>query len=399
MDGDLRITNALIFDGSAAELIDGGIRIVEGEIVEIGKVKAASDEPSFDAAGRTIIPGLIDAHFHAYAINLRTDVIEMTPLSYIALAASRRLVSTLRRGFTTVRDVAGGDPGLASAIAAGLMPSPRYLYTGAALSQTGGHGDPRSSRFDQCLHGGYMCEVVDGEDGVRHAARERFRRGAHAIKMMTSGGVISFDDPIRLAQYSSGEIRAVVDEAERRGSYVVAHAYSPEAIRHSVNNGIRSIEHGNLLDDEAAALMNAKGAYLVPTLVAYDAMDRRGVELGLSLVSQSKNREVLYAGKDAIVRARSAGVAIGFGTDLMGELEDDQLIGLRLQSEADGILNTLHSATAVNADLIGRPELGRIAIGARGDLVILDGNPLAQPEVLWDDRKTRTVIQGGHLVA
>ena len=395
----MRIVNALIFDGSSVELTEGGIRIVGGEIVEIGEVKASSDEPTYDAASHTIILGLIDAHFRVWAICLRTDVIEMTSLSHIALAASHRLKSALRRGFTTVRDVAGDDPGLASAIAAGLIPSARYLYTGAALSQTGVSGDSRSAQFDRCHHGGNTCEVVDGEDDLRHAARERFRRGARAIKMMTSGGVISHDDPIRLVQYPSGEIRAVVEEADRRGSYVAAHAYSPEAIRRAVDNGIRSIEHGNLLDDEVDALMSAKGAYLVPTLVAYDAMDRRGPELRPSSVSPPKNRNVLYAGGDAIVRARSAGVAIGFGTDLVRESEDEQLIGLQLQSEGDGILNALRSATTVDADLIGRPELGRIAVGAVGDLVILDGNLFDRPEVFWDERKICTVIQGERLVA
>src|ERR1039458_8694533 len=380
MSGSLRITNALIFDGWSSELSEGGIRIDDGEVVEIGDVKMSADDRHIDAAGGTVIPGLIDAHFHAYAISLHSDVIEMTPLSYVALAAARRLSSALRRGFTTVRDVAGGDAGLASEIAGGLLSSPRYLYTGAALSQTGGHGDPRSSRFDQCFHGGCTSEVVDGEDAVRLAARERFRRGARAIKMMTSGGVISLDDPIRQPQYSSCEIRAVVDEAVRRDSYVAAHAYSPEAIRHSVDNGIRSIEHGNLLDNEVAALMATKGAFLVPTLITYDAMDRRGADLGLAPVSQAKNREVLDAGKDAIVRARSAGVQIGFGSDLMGELEDDQLIGLRLQMEVDGILNTLRAVTSVNADLIGRRELGRITTGSAGDLVILDGNPFDDPQ-------------------
>jgi imidazolonepropionase-like amidohydrolase len=398
MRGDLSISNAMIFDGWSSELSEGGLRIVDGEIVEVGDVRVGGDNRHIDAAGRTVIPGLIDAHFHAYAISLHSDVNEMTPLSYVALAAARRLSSALHRGFTTVRDVAGGDVGLANAILAGLLLSPRYLFTGAALSQTGGHGDPRSSQFDQCLHGGCTVEVVDGEDAVRLAARERFRRGAHAIKMLTSGGVISLDDPIRVPQYSSGEIQAVVDEATRRGSYVAAHAYSPEAIRHSVENGIRSIEHGNLLDQEVAELMAAKGAFLVPTLITYDAMDRRGADLGLAPLSQAKNREVLDAGKEAIVRARSAGVKIGFGTDLMGDLEDDQLIGLRLQMEPDGILNTLRSVTSINADLIGHQEIGRIAIGCVGDLVILDGNPLEDPAVLWDVHRGRTVVQAGCLV-
>ena len=398
MGANLTITNGLIFDGTSSDLVEGGIRIADGKIVEIGSVNAVEGSEKFDASGRTIVPGLIDAHFHAYAISLSGEVIETTPLSYVALAGRHRLEAALRRGFTTVRDVAGGDAGLASAVTRGLLMSPRYLYTGAALSQTGGHGDWRSGQFDQCFQGGHMCEIVDGEDALRRAARERFRHGAHAIKMLTSGGVISEDDPIRLPQYSAGEIRAVVDEAERRGSYVAAHAYSPEAIRHSVSNGVRSIEHGNLLDDAAAVLMAAKGAYLVPTLAAYDAMDRRGEQLGLSTASQAKNLEVLHAGSVAISRARAAGVQIGFGSDLMGDLADAQLSGLRLQSEPDGIFNVLCSATSVNADLIGRTDLGRIEIGAQGDVVVLDGNPFDEPSVLWDESRLRVVVQDGRVV-
>jgi imidazolonepropionase-like amidohydrolase len=294
-----------------------------------------------------------------------------------------------------VRDVAGGDPGLARAIAEGLIPAPRYLYTGPALSQTGGHGDPRDVDADLCGCHEYMTEVVDGVDAVRRAVRDRFRRGAHAIKIMTSGGVISLTDPIRIPQYSAEEVRAVSDEAVRRGSYVAAHAYSPEAIRHSVDNGVRSIEHGNLLDAATAALMAERGAFLVPTLATYDAMDRRGKELGLPQVSQDKNREVLDAGRTAVTLARQAGVHIGFGTDLMGPLEDEQLAGLRLQIEVDGALNALRSATSVNADLLGRTDIGRIQVGHVADLLIVDGDPLTDPSVLWGPPDSRTIIQAG----
>jgi imidazolonepropionase-like amidohydrolase len=147
-----------------------------------------------------------------------------------------------------------------------------------------------------------------------------------------------------------------------------------------------------------AALMASKGAFLVPTLIAYDAMDRRGASLGLAVASQVKNREVLDAGKNAIVHARAAGVQIGFGSDLMGDLEDDQLIGLRLQMEPDGVLNTLRSVTSVNADLIGRRELGRIVVGSKGDVVLLDGNPFEDPATLWDLERARTVVQSGRVV-
>ena len=201
-----------------------------------------------------------------------------------------------------------------------------------------------------------------------------------------------------MPQYSAQEIRAVADEAERRGSYVAAHAYSPEAIRHAIDNGVRSIEHGNLLDAQTATAMADAGAFLVPTLAAYDAIGRRGPALGLAAVSQAKNSEVLEAGRTAIELARAAGVRVGFGTDLMGVLEDEQLNGLRLQVEVDGPLLALRSATSVNADLIGRPDLGRVRAGGVADLLIVDGDPFEAPSALWGPPEQRTVIQAGAVV-
>jgi imidazolonepropionase-like amidohydrolase len=162
-----------------------------------------------------------------------------------------------------------------------------------------------------------------------------------------------------------------------------------------VGNGVRSIEHGNLLDAAAAALMAEHDAFLVPTLATYDAMARRGAEAGLSAIQADKNREVLDAGRTAVELVRDAGVRIGFGTDLIGQLEDDQLNGLRLQVEVLGPLATLRSATAVNAELIRRPDLGRIAVGAAGDLVILDGDPFRNPAVLWEEPQRRVVVKAG----
>lgn len=390
----LSIINALVFDGESADLVDGPVHVEDGRIVAIGGSFTA--DQVIDARGGTVLPGLIDAHCHAYGISLDMLGIEGRPLSYVALAGARRLAASLRRGFTTVRDVAGGDAGLGRAIAEGLIPAPRYLYTGAALSQTGGHGDPRGVDSDVCGCHNHATEVVDGVDAVRTAVRERFRIGAHAIKIMTSGGVMSLADPIRVPQYSAEEIRAATDEASRRGSYVAAHAYSPEAIQHSVRNGVRSIEHGNLMDPETAALMVEHNAFLVPTLAAYDAISRRGKEIGLAPVSAEKNTEVLDAGAQAVAMARAAGVRVGFGTDLMGELEDEQLNGLRLQVSVDGPLDALRSATSVNADLIGRSDLGRVQVGCVADLLILDGNPLDNPALLWGEG--RTVIQAGKAV-
>ncbi|WP_026554665.1 metal-dependent hydrolase family protein [Arthrobacter sp. 35W] len=393
----LTITNALIFDGTSADLVEGSIVFNGGLVAEVGDVEPQGQV--VDAAGKVVVPGLIDAHFHAYAVGLGGMEVERSPLSYSALVGAQRLGLALGRGFTTVRDVAGGDIGLSKAIEKGLFASPRYYYTGPAFSQTGGHGDPRAADVDVCFSHGHMCAVVDGVDQLRQAVRERFRTGSHAIKIMTSGGVVSLTDPIRVPQYSGEEIRAVVDEATRRGSYVAAHAYSPEAIRHSVENGVRSIEHGNLLDEATAELMAEHGAFLVPTLAAYDAMNRRGEAAGLNPVSQAKNAEVLSAGKDAIGMALRAGVRVGFGSDLMGELEDDQLQGVRLQIEAVGVLETLRSMTSVNAELLQNPSLGSLRAGAVGDAVLLDGNPFEDPAVLWDESRPRTVLQAGRVTA
>ena len=388
----LTITNALIFDGENPELISGNITFSDGLISAIG---GQEEGELLDAGGKVVIPGLIDAHFHAYAISLDGFRIERGPLSYSALAGAKRLGEALSRGFTTVRDVAGGDIGLSNAIKEGLLPSPRYFYTGPALSQTGGHGDPREADIDVCFSHGHMCEVLDGPEPLRIAVRERLRTGAHAIKIMTSGGVISLTDPLVIPQYSDEEISVVVAEATRRGSYVAAHAYSPEAIMHSVRNGVRSIEHGNLLDEPTAAFMAENNAFLVPTLAAYAAMDRRGDEVGLAEVSKAKNVEVLNAGREAIKIALRAGIKVGFGSDLMGDLADEQLNGLALQIEASGVFETLRSATSVNAELLQEPTLGKLAVGMVADALILDGNPFEDPSVIFDGSRPRTVIQAG----
>jgi imidazolonepropionase-like amidohydrolase len=393
----LSIVNGLVFDGVSADLVDGAVHVVDGAVVSVGDAPRPADRV-LDARGRTVLPGLIDAHCHAYGISLDMTAIETRPLSYVALAAARRLAGALSRGFTTVRDPSGGDAGLARAIAEGLLASPRYLWTGAALSQTGGHGDVRGPDTDFCGCGAHTVEVVDGVDPLRRAVRDRFRRGAHAIKVMASGGVVSLTDPIRIPQYSLEELRAVSDEATRRGSYVAAHAYSPEAIRHAVEGGVRSIEHGNLLDAGTAQVMADAGAFLVPTLGTYEAMERRGGELGMAPVSREKNREVLEAGRKAVELARAAGVRVGFGTDLMGVLEDEQLTGLRVQVEVDGPLLALRSATSVNAELLGRPDLGRVQAGAAADLLVVDGNPLEDPAVLWGPPSGRTVVQAGRVL-
>lgn len=396
-DRPTAITGAILLDGSSREPRRGTIHLADGVITGVDDTTPTGPDV-IDAGGRTVVPGLIDAHFHAYAAELDGIRIDSYPLSYVALKAGRRLGSALRRGFTTVRDVAGGDFGLRTAALDGHFASPDYFYTGPALSQTGGHGDGRLPDRDLCAGHRHMGEVVDGVDNLRVAVRERLRTGAHAIKIMASGGVSSHGDPLRIPQYSLEEIAAVCEEATRRGSYVAAHAYTADAVTRAVQQGVRSVEHGNLIDAAAAAVMAAHGAFLVPTLVAYDAMDRRADEAGMTADGRAKNSMVLGAGKEAVALAEAADVPISFGTDLMGDLDDDQLIGLRLQAEVQGVWGTLRSATAVNAELLRLADRGYLAEGQRADLLLLDGDLTSEESLLWDETRPRTVIQQGRVV-
>lgn len=399
-NSSLTITNAVLFNGHEPDLTEGGVRIVDGDIVEVGpEVRVRPGERHIDARGRVVVPGFLDNHMHAYGISLSMMEMEGSPTSLVALEGSRRLTAALRRGFTTIRDVAGGDIGLRMAIDRGIFPAPNYYYTGPALSQTGGHGDPRAAHLDVQCCSNHGVEVVDGADALRVAVRERLRTGAHAIKIMASGGVVSLTDPIRIPQYSAEEVRAVADEATRRGTYVAAHAYSPESIIHAVTNGVRSIEHGNLLDAEAAETMLKHGAVLVPTLVTYHAMAEHGAGLGMAPVALDKNTQVLAAGREAIERAMGLGVEVGFGSDLMGELEYLQLEGLRLQHEVQGTLELLRSLTSRNATILGTDRHGWLRPGCTGDAVILAGDPFSDPSVLWTQDEGRVVIKAGTVVA
>ncbi|GAB3473494.1 metal-dependent hydrolase family protein [Nocardiopsis coralliicola] len=394
----LVLRNGRFLDPGTGEAVEGDLRIEGGAIAEIGEVGAAGAGPSVDLGGATVVPGLIDAHFHAYAAGMGGIMMATRTMSYVVINGVNRLTAALRRGFTTVRDVAGGDIGLQQAIDRGMVSAPHYLFSGRVLSQTGGHGDVRPAEHD--LHAGcdHTHEVVDGVDNLRRAVRERLRTGSHVIKVMASGGVISPTDPLAVPQYSAEEIAAVCEEAGRRGSYVAAHAYSAEAVVHAVANGVRSVEHGNLIDAEAARVMAEHGAYLVPTLAAYDAMNRRGEAAGLTPVGRAKNAEVLSAGQDAVRLARDAGVRVGFGTDLMGDLEDEQLRGIALQARVLEPLELLRSMTVVNADLIRDPGRGRLAVGTPADLVALQADPLRDPSVLWDQSRPRTVVKVGAVV-
>ena len=353
-----------VFDGVSAELRENATVVVEdGRIKEVadGAVGAPADAERVACGGRTLMPGLIDAHFHALLVDLNIASIDDMPASLLHQHARHNLESALRRGFTTVRDAGGADLGLALAIERGLIAGPRILFAGRGLSQTGGHGDMRNqTRFEPCGCAGYhgpLTQVADGVDAVRQVVREELRKGAHQIKMMVSGGVLSPTDPIWMDQYSDEEIRVGVEEAATRRTYVMAHAHTASAVRRCAELGVRSIEHGTLIDAEAAEAAAAAGAFVVPTLVTLFAMIEAGDQFGLPKIFAEKLQGLGEDGLRSLEICQAAGVPMGFGTDLVGPLHDRQSQEFLIRGQVLASVDVLRSATSTQCGT--DPAFGR----------------------------------------
>lgn len=390
---DFVITNAQLLDPAAGQRRPGAsIRVERDRIVEVAEDGSTLPRPDhaevIDAGGRTLMPGLIDAHVHAAITTMDLAAMARRPPSRIGIEAKAVLERMLRRGFTTVRDAGGLDGGVQEALRAGLITGPRVFRSGRVLSQTGGHGDIAPASHDPhigacSISSSSFAHVADGADAVRRAAREELKGGADQIKVMAGGGVATPTDPIDMVQYTEEEIRAAVEEAAARRTYAFAHAYVPEAIVRAVRAGVRSIEHGNLIDEEAAGVMAHHGCYLVPTLVIYDQVAQFGRGLNFPAEGLAKLDAVLAAGLASIDVATSAGVELGFGTDLLGETHDAQSRELELRAKVQAAGDVIRSATTINAALLGRAgELGVIAPGAYADLLLVDGDPLQDINVL-----------------
>ncbi len=403
------IEGAVLLDVVTGELVGGSSVRVEGDrVVEVGvdgQHVTSGDVRRIDAAGRTLMPGLIDAHVHAAITRMDIGSMAHRPLTRIGIEAKAILEGMLRRGFTTIRDAGGLDRGLKDAAEDGLIRAPRIFRSGRVLSQTGGHGDTTAPsnhpRLCACgINTTGFAHVADGADAVRRAAREELKGGADQIKVMAGGGVATPNDPIDMTQYTEGELRAAVEEAASRRTYVMAHAYIPESIERAARAGVRSIEHGNLLDAESARVMAEHGCFLVPTLVTYDQIAEVGDVLGFPADGLRKLDDVLSAGTVAIQHALDAGVRVGFGTDLLGETHPAQSKELLLRAAVQSPLDVLRSATIVNAELLGKAgELGVLAPGAAADLLLVDGDPLADLGVLMGQgERIDLIVRRGEIV-
>lgn len=376
-----------VLDVDAGTLWRADVLLEGRRIASVGPGLAAADARVVELGGRTVMPGLIDCHVHVCADGM-VSYPTLFP-SLVTARAARLLNETLLRGFTTIRDMGGADAGLRRAVEDGLFAGPRMFVSGRPLSQTGGHGDMRNPA-DACPACALRAEanmmvVADGVDGVRRAAREEIRRGVDQIKIMASGGVSSPADPVDYDQYALDEIAAVVDEAARAGKYVAAHAYTPTAIMRAVGSGVRTIEHGNFLDEAAAELMAARGAILVPTLVVYRRVVQHAAEVGISAFHLEKAREVLATGARSLEIAQRAGVRMALGTDLFRAPKQYQAEELLIRAEALPAAEVLRQATIHGAEVVRmQGRLGRVAEGYLADLLVVDGDPLADLRVLQD---------------
>ncbi|MFF5235323.1 amidohydrolase family protein [Dactylosporangium sp. NPDC000521] len=395
--------DARLIDGTGADPVDRAWLRVEGEtITGIGAgtpPAPAADETVVDCAGRTLMPGLIDAHAHLAATTAALPW-TLPPVEQV-LRTAQELADTLADGFTSVRDAAGLDAGFKRAgdVAGELVRGPRLFVANGSLSQTGGHGDIRDADAlgPAPYHPGGWSDslVVDGPDRVRWATREVLRRGADQVKVMAGGGCISPTDPLDSTQFTVDELRAAVTEAEARGTYVMAHTYIPESMHRCMDAGVRTLEHGNMLDEGVAARMAATGTYLVPTLVTYELLAEDGRRLGYPGPMIDKIEEARRTSLEALRIAHAAGVRIGSGADVLGGHQRHKARELTLKARILGPMGAIVASTKTNAEILRRPDLGVLRRGATADLLLVDGDPLADIAVLERRDHIHLVVLGG----
>ncbi len=374
-------TNGAVFDGTGAAPAPADVVVEGGRIVDVGTRLDGDEE--VDLAGQTLLPGLFDCHVHVMFSHIDMWELLQQPFSYAFYVAAHNLAATLGAGITSVRDAGGADLGVKQAVHDGLVLGPRMQISITMLSQTGGHGDGwmASGQHVKLLfaHPGRPSGLVDGEDEVRRKVRELARAGADVIKVATSGGVLSPRDDPSHAHFRQRELDALVDEARAAGLWVMAHAQATDGIKNAVQAGIRSIEHGIYLDDEAIGMMLEHGTWLVPTLVApQGVIEAAEAGASISAASLRKARDVIEAHADSFRRAVAAGVKVAFGTDSAVTPHGRNLEEMPLM-QAAGMApeQVLASATSRAAELLGVDEdRGTIAPGKRADLVVVSGDPL-----------------------
>jgi len=394
---------------NARLLLDGCDQLQTGHevLVDGGLIRAVSAAPLprtpdttvIDAGQRTLMPGLIDAHAHIMGLSLTPKNISY-PEAEITMASVAYLRNCLMDGFTSIREAGGADHSTARLLAEGAAIGPRLFYSGKALTQTGGGADFRTpdEHLDPCGHVGpfsNMSVITDGIDEIRRAAREELRKGASQIKLFASGGVVfPAEGHASRWEFSDGELRAAVEEAAARDTYVMAHVYTDEGVRRCLAAGVRSIEHANFVSEETVAMIGAAGAFLVPTFISLVQRVESAAENHLSPAIVANLERTIARGRQVYAWARKHEVPIGLGTDLWGpEAQKSQLRELEMRRDLDPPAAILRSATLTNAELLmQKGRLGTIAEGAYADLLVVDGDPLADIGVLLDPQRNLKFI-------
>ncbi|MCZ7661143.1 MAG: amidohydrolase family protein [Xanthobacteraceae bacterium] len=400
----LLFKNFKLLEPEVGELQDGFQLLVEGDTVRecsAKEIKAAGAEV-IDCGGRTLMPGLIDSHVHVFLSEVNIRFLEAVPLTLATARAARLMLAMLNRGFTTVRDTGGCDWGTRTAVEQGQIPGPRLFIAGQAIGPTGGHSDPRrrtdfGPRCHCCNAMAFTLAVSDGVSEVRKSVREQMRQGADHVKIMMSGGVASPYDPLDSLQFSPEEVAAAVEEAKAFGRYVCAHAYTAEAITRAAQAGVRTIEHGNLIDDAAAKLMAEKGMFLVANLVTYYAMRERAAEFGMTGDMLAKNELVIDGGLKSLEICKRAGVSVAYGSDLLGALQVEQSREFVIRKEVVAPIEIIRSATTIGARVLRQEgKLGTLKAGAFADLIVIDGDPLKNLELfLGEGQHLAAIMKGG----
>jgi imidazolonepropionase-like amidohydrolase len=403
------LENCRIFDGHNDTLIEGGSIVIEKDrIREVSpRDVSISGATVIDMGGRFVMPGLLDLHFHVYGISLNMHLLDNMTIPMKVAHASRLLKATLHRGYTTVRDPAGGEIGLHLAISQGLMEGPRLYYGGKALSQTGGHGDMRpGDHIDHpcgCAANTTFAEVVDGVDNVRKFCRNELRKGADHIKVFISGGVASPTDPLWMPQYTDEEIEAAVHEANTRRKYVVAHCHPDDGARRCLKTGIRSIDHCTMITEETARMIAAADGktFAVPTMAVLEQIHQYGPELGVFGESLEKIKVAHTAAYKSLEYLEKAGARVGMGTDLFEErFHPMQNQEFSFRSDIFKPIDILRSATSVNAQIMQKNGIvGSIEPEVFADIIAVDLDPLKDIHVMAKpDQNFSMIMKGGEFV-
>ncbi len=412
----IAFVNARVFDGRS-EALRGGLKVViEGNLIKSVAPAAdagAADVQTIDCGGRALMPGLIDAHWHAMFAAAPLNVLLTADVGYINLVAAEEAKRTLMRGFTSVRDMSGPTFGLKRAIDGGIVAGPRIWPSGAMISQTGGHGDFRLPYEVPAAPNGPLSRgdamgagaIADGADRVLARAREQLMLGASQLKLAAGGGVASNYDPIDVSQYTEAEFRAAVDAAENWGTYVAVHAYTPRAIRTAIRGGVRCIEHGHLMDERTAQLIGDNDIWLSTQPFLDNEFSIR-----MPTPEGEAKAALVYAGTDAAYRlARQYKLKTAWGTDILFDPSMTANQGAMLTTLAQWYrpAEILRMATSVNAELLTMSgprnpypgKLGVVEEGALADLILVDGDPLANLKLIADpDTNFPVIMKDGRFV-